>query len=156
MQCDFGGQPSLKPLQRMRTFTIQAKHVKERAFGRFNDLPKTGAPAAPAPRPRPRAVVLRGTDDHGSIPLPPVLMQRLTFKAGVGEVRAVRRRSDTGQRGVRRMACGEESLRQRLILGAAGSKAKAGDYTLRSHREQQVKALIPAQPITPAKVCQTR
>ena len=129
MQCDFSAQPGLEAIERMRTFTIEAKHVQERTIGRFDDLPKTGEPAAPAPRPRQCAIVLRRADEHGSLASLPVMMQRLTFKAGVSEVRPLRRRPGTEQRRVRRLAYSEQRLCQGLILGAAGSKAQAGDYS---------------------------
>lgn len=84
------------------------------------------------------------TDDHRPLVLLPVLMPCLTLEAFIRQVGTARRRPDTGQGGLRRIPHGEKGLRQRLILGAAGAKAKAGNHPPWRDRQQQVKALIPA------------
>src|SRR5215831_4819207 len=109
----------------MRPFTIQAEGVLELIMDRLHDLAHAGEPAAQRLRPGPLTVPLGRADDLGPVGRPPRPMIGLALKALVDDIGTPRGRPDTGQARMGPAAQGKKRLRQRLILGASCSKAKA-------------------------------
>src|SRR5512144_926385 len=148
MQSDFSGQTRTEAAEVMRPLPIQAEAVVKTAIDRFNDLTKTGQPAAPRPRPGALAVALRRTDHLGTIEMLPLLAPGRALKALIGHVRPLGWSANTGQAWVRPMPYGQKGLCQGLVFSTGGGIAKAGDDPHGIDRQQQINPLIPTQPVT--------
>lgn len=85
-----------------------------------------------------------------------MLMQVITFEALVRDVRGERLRPDARQCRRTHVARGAEGLGQRLSFRRGRREAAAGDDPGGAHRQQQVQALVPAQPVTPPEVSPPR
>jgi hypothetical protein len=101
----------------MRPLPIQAETVVKTAIDRFDDLTKTGQPAAPRARPGALTVALRRTDHLGAIGMAPLLVPGGALKALIGHVGSLGRGTDTGQARVRLMPHRQKGLRQGLVFG---------------------------------------
>ena len=136
----------------MRPLPMQAKAVVKTAIDRFDDVTKTGQPAAPRARPRPLTVALRGTDHRGAITVPPLVAPGGTRKALIGYVRPLGWSADPGHAWVRPMPSGQTGLGQGVVFGPGGGIATAGDDPHGIDRPPPIHPLLPAQPGTPPEI----
>src|SRR5512143_1523042 len=130
----------------MRPLSIQAKLVMETAIDRFDDLTKTRQPAAPGAGPGLLTVALGGTDHRRARGAAPLLAPGGALKALIEHVGPLGWGTDTGQVRMRLLPHGQKGLRQGWVFGAGRGIAKAGDHSHGVDRQQQIEALIPAEP----------
>src|SRR5512135_3384395 len=116
MQADFSRQASLKASQIMRPFSPQAEGVEQFVVNRFDDLPQPSQPATPLLGPLLLALLMRGTDDFGSIELSPLGVRLVSCEALIGHVDAHCLGSDARQRWGGLSTCRKEGLGQPLIM----------------------------------------
>lgn len=127
VQGDLRGQARLEALEGMRTLAVETEGVLQAAIDRFDDLAQARQPAPPRARPGVKTVALWGTDDDRFVVFSPMPMIGLPFEAFVGKIRSLGRGADAGQRWRGVVACGQEGLGERLVLGAGRPEADAGD-----------------------------
>ena len=153
MQTDFGCQAGLKSREVMRPLTSQAKGIQELIIDSFNHLPQTGQPAPQRFGPTDvLAPLMRGSHQVDlSLDLP-AMSWSLSRKALVCYIGAVSRQADAWQARHRCLSSGKHSRGQVLIMGAGRTKAKASHDAQRSDTQQQMKAFVPANPITPPTI----
>src|SRR5262245_16846439 len=156
MQGNLRRQTDSKPTEIMRPLPVQTEGMLELVVHCFNDLPEPGQPAPQGLWPWRLAIPLGRTEHLGPRGLPPRHMIRLPFKALIDDIRPQSRAPYTGQPRMRPTAQGKEGLRQRLIFGTGGSKAKAGIHPNGVHRQQEMESFIPAQSVTPTDIGQPR
>src|SRR5512144_1675541 len=136
----------------MRPLPVEAKTVGKTAIDRFDDLPKTCQPAAPRTRPGALTVALGGTDHLSAIGVPPLPMPRRPVEPFVSNVGTLGGLPYTGQTWVRPAPCSQKSFCQGLVLDTGGGIAKARDHPRGIDRQQQIKPLIPTEPVAPTDV----
>jgi len=153
MQRHLRRQASLEPRQGMGALPFQAEDRIQLAKDGLHDLTQSSQPAAQRLRP---GMTTRppGTANHpAAVVQPPLLMPGPPFKAGVDDLHPTDRLADIGQARIKLMTPREKGLGQGLIFGAGRSEAKASNHSAGRRSHQQMKALIPAEPIAPANIC---
>ena len=156
MQRDLCRQTRLKSPEVMGPFAIEAEGMPELLIHGLHDLADSRQPAAEPLGPRHAAIALRGADDLGTIGLPPGLVVGLPLKALVDDIRPTGREAYARQARMGMAAEGKERLRQGLIFGTSRTKAEAGDHPPGVDRQEHMEAFIPAQPVAPANIGQSR
>src|SRR5258708_6000981 len=153
MQTDFGRQTGLKASEVMRTLTRQAKGIQEFVVDGFNDLPKTGQPAPQGFGPADALAALMGRRDQVDLVLSlPAVAWSLSGKALVCHIGAVSRPACAGQTRQGRLSGGKQRGGQVLIMGTGRAKTKTSKRAQWRDTQQQMKAFIPANAITPATI----
>ncbi len=154
VQPDFGRQASLKARQVVRTLTGLAKGIQKSVVDGLNDLSKAGQPASQRFEPVDAltALMRRRHQVHLMLVQPPT-SRSFSGKAFACYIAALSRLTCTGQTRGGLLASGKQYGDQLLIMGAGRPKVKPGDDSHRSDTQQQMKAFIPAEAITPPNIC---
>ncbi len=156
VQAHFGRQTSLKAGQIMRTFPSQAKGIQEFVVDGLNDLSDAGQPTAQGLGPAlPLAGLMRWSDDRSPLLLLPSASWPHSCKAFISDIPTVSWQARSRQTGGWMLASRKQGRGQQLVMGAGGSKAKAGHHPSRIHTEPQMKAFVPADAITPTDISLT-
>src|SRR4051794_22905295 len=153
VQTHFGSQTSLEACQVVRTLPSQAKGVQEFVIDRFDDLPNPCQPAAQRLGPAdPFTGLMRRSDQIDLRLLVPSLAWSLSGKALVSHIGALGRQAGAGQTRRWHLPSAKQGFSQVLIMGAGRTKAKTSNDADGIDGQQQMKAFIPSQPITPANI----
>src|SRR5579859_3706094 len=152
MQSHLRRQASLEPSQGMWSVVFQTQDRIQLVKDRLDNLALPSQPAAQRFRP---GMVTRpsGTANHlNTIVVLPGRVPGAPFKAGIDDIHPTNRLAGTGQARIRTLSRSEERLRQRLILGTAWCKTKAGDHPGGRGCHEQMEALVPTEPVAPANI----
>jgi hypothetical protein len=156
MQTNFGSHSSLKSREVMGTLTSQAKGIQEFVVDAFNDLPNASQPAAQGFGPMDLLAALMRRRDQVDLSLClPALVWSLSGKALVSYIGAVSRPASARQTRRWTLSSRKQGRGQVLIMRTSRAKAKACNHAQGSDTQQQMKAFIPAEAITPANISLT-
>jgi hypothetical protein len=150
VQGDLGDQARLKPAEIMRTFSVAAEGMRALFIHRLHDLAHPRPPASEPLGPRRPAIALGRADALGAIGPPPGHLIDVPLETLVDDGWPTGRGTRARQARVRIATQGKERLREGLIFGACRPKAETGDPLRGIDRQEQMAALIPAQPVAPA------
>jgi hypothetical protein len=153
VQTHFGGQPSLKSRESLRTRTPQAKGMQELVVDRFDDLPEACQAATQRLRPANALTVLMRWSQQSDLPLVvPAVAWSLAGLALDSYLRAVSGQSCTGQPWRWSFAESNQRRGQVLIMRAGRPKAKAANDPDGRDTQQPMKARVAAKAIAPATI----
>src|SRR5262249_15920925 len=147
---DLGGQARLQPAEFMRTLAVEAEGMRELLIHRLDDLPHPSHSAPEPLGPRRLTVPFGWADDLGSLDSPPGSLLGLSLDALVDHVGSTGRGAYTCQAWVGLATQCKERVCGGLIFGTRRTNAEAGDHPAGVDRQEQMEALIPAQPVAPA------
>lgn len=149
-------QARLKSAEVMGPFPIETERMPELLLHGLHDLAHPRHPA-PEPRgPRRSAMALRWTDDLGAVNPPPGLLVGVPLEALLDAIRPAGRSTHVRQARVGITAQGKACLRQGVILRTRRPKTQAGDHPQGVDRQEHMEAFIPAQPVAPAPIRESR
>jgi hypothetical protein len=153
VQTDFSSQPSLKSGEIVRALTSQAKSIQEFVVDRFDNLSDAGQPAAQGLGPSYPFAPLMGWGDQIDVLLDvPASAWPFSSNTLVSHIGSMSRQACTGQTWRWPLASGKQGGSQVLIMGTGRAEAKTSHDAQRSDTQQQMKAFVPANPITPANI----
>jgi hypothetical protein len=156
MQRNLGRQARLKSAEVMGPFAIEAEGMPALLIHGLHALADSSQPAAKPPGPRHAAIALRGADNLGAIGPPPGLVVGMPLEALVDDIRPTGWGAHARQARMGMAAESKERLCQGVIFGTGRAKAKASDHPPGVDRQEHMEAFIPAQPVAPAHIGQSR
>jgi hypothetical protein len=140
----------------MGPFTVQANGMLEFVIACLHDLTHSGQPAPQRLKPGASTIAFGRTQNRPPRVLAPACMAGGALETFVDHIGSMAWSACSWPLRLREAAEGEKRVRQRLILCAGCPKAKPCDDTNGIHGNQQMQALIPPQPITPANIGEPR
>src|SRR5574339_1101590 len=152
MQAHLRGQTSLEARQSMRTFACQPKGIEQFVVDRLDQLTQTRQPSSPLFGPLATTRLVRRSDDEGTKLLAPTRMWFGPSKPFVSEIDTLCRFANASQALKQASPRRQKGFQQTLIMGRSRTEAKTSDGSGWGHGGEQMKALVPAEAVTPPDI----